>query len=180
MQEIWKPAYNSKKWFVSNLGRIKNTNWKNTGKTRLVKQGTNLKGYKTVNINENGKQFPEMVHKIVAEAFIDNPDNKPQVNHINGIKTDNRVDNLEWVTNSENQKHAYKNGLQKRYKSNNNGKPKKVDQYDLNGFYISTYNSMSEANKITGVDFRMISDCCRNIQKTAGNYIWKYHENTNQ
>lgn len=73
----------------------------------------NYKGYHCIKLHNEGKIFSTTIHRLVALTYIENPENKPQVNHINGDKSDNRVENLEWVTSSENQLHAYKNGLKK-------------------------------------------------------------------
>ena len=108
--ERWKPIKGYEGLYeVSDAGKVKSliTN-------KLLDCGLTTKGYKRVCLTKDCKHKFYAVHRIVAEAFIPNLNNKPQVNHINGIKTDNRVENLEWCTNSENQKHSYDNGLKNK------------------------------------------------------------------
>ncbi len=100
---------------VSNIGEVRN---KISGK--MISQYTDRDGYKHASITINGKVIHRGVHRFVATAFIPNPENKPQVNHINGIKYINIVDNLEWVTNSENVRHAFDTGLKYAIKGSNN------------------------------------------------------------
>ncbi len=78
---------------------------------KFLQTSLNSKGYLKVNVCNNGIKCTKLIHRLIAECFIPNPLNKRQVNHKNGIKTDNRIENLEWCSNSENQKHAYKTGL---------------------------------------------------------------------
>jgi hypothetical protein len=119
--EVWKDVIGYEGAYqVSNYGNVKSIDRfvpSKYGKTRRVK-GVKLKqrsdkdGYLYVNLKKNQKGRSSRVHRLVCEAFHDNHDNKPQVNHINGVKNDNNSENLEWVTMSENRQHAYDIGLQ--------------------------------------------------------------------
>lgn len=87
------------------------------GSNKFLKSRIDRAGYSTVRLNKNGQSSTQFVHRLLAAAFIPNPKNKPFINHINGIKIDNRLENLEWVTHAENIKHAYKTGLINKSKS---------------------------------------------------------------
>jgi len=104
MQEVWKIYPENKNYSVSNLGKVKNNT---TG--RELKIMNNGKGYCIVSIQGH----PYKLHRVVGKCFIPNTNNKPQINHLDGNKQNNNVSNLEWVTNSENQKHAHSLGLMK-------------------------------------------------------------------
>ena len=116
--EQWVDTYGY--YQISNLGNIRN---KNTN--RILKQSTNAKGYKIITLHINKKRVTYRVHRLVAEAFIPNPNNYPVINHKNGNKMDNRVENLEWCTYSFNGKEAYRLGLKsvrpKRFLGEANG-----------------------------------------------------------
>lgn len=105
--EEWRPIEEVKGVYsVSDKGRVKNNR---TG--IILKPVTVAKGYLKVNLKVDGKSYNRLVHRLVAKEFIENPSNKPEVNHKNGIHTDNRLSNLEWVTGEENRKHACETGL---------------------------------------------------------------------
>lgn len=88
-----------------------NSNVYSTLTNKVLKPGIDSKGYKQVNLSKNGKASTCRVHRLIATEYIPNPENKPCVNHINGVRTDNRIENLEWCTKSENAIHAYRTGL---------------------------------------------------------------------
>lgn len=118
--QVWEPITGYENYSISNRGEVKNSH------KRLLKPYRDGKGYMAVALCKNGVPETKLVHRLVAAAFISNPENKATVNHINGVKTDNRIENLEWASQSENNKHAYDTGLSKakRNAGNNNGRAK--------------------------------------------------------
>lgn len=154
-------------YYVYKNGDIKNAKSKRKLKPYLS-SGNYL--YIIVATNKGKRKHHIRVHRLVAKAFIPNPNNYKCVNHIDGNKLNNNVDNLEWCDYSQNIKHAYNNGLMK-----SGGKTKtKVNQYDLNGKFIKTWNSMSEIEKEFNVSHSAIRFCCLNKIKTCKGYIWRY------
>lgn len=134
--------------------------------------------YKVIRINKKA----HLVHRIVAMAFLPNPESKPQVNHKNCIKTDNRLDNLEWCTASENAKHAYENGLLPKCFSSQHQptgphpKRRAVVQLDKEGNFMAQFDSIIEASRITKINHKMISMVCVGRRFRAGWCLWKYLE----
>ena len=138
--------------------------------TNYILSQSSQQDYKFVGLIINGKQKRMRVHRMVALAFIDNPDNKPYVNHINGNRSDNNVENLEWVTPSENTQHAVNTGL---FKS---GRTRAVIQYNLNGEQMATFESATEAARQTGGSQSKITMCCRRQRDSANDYQWRYYD----
>jgi hypothetical protein len=150
--EIWKDVKGYEGAYqVSNLGRVKSFKLNNE---RILKYGTNPGGYPYVNLCLKGKVKSKSVHRLVAETFIDNPENKPQVNHKSGIKNDNRVINLEWNTKSENEKHAFRIGLKcLKGENHNQSKLTELDVLKIRELYKdkkNTYKNVGEMFNVSG------------------------------
>lgn len=134
-------------------------------------------GYFRVSIWENGKPYQKTVHRLIAIAFIENPLNKPVVNHKNGIKTDNSLSNLEWCTISENTKHSYLIGTSISPSKGKTGYSSycgvEVMKLDLNGNYLATYGSIYDAARDINGRASCISMCLSGKIKTSGGFIWE-------
>ena len=154
---------------VSNLGNVKNCL-----SGRILKSSNDKDGYKLINFRKNGVYKTYKVHRIVAQAFIPNPQNLPFVNHKDENKANNRVSNLEFCTNYYNI--HYGTCIERISKKLINRKDlsKSVFQYDKNGNFITEYPSLMEATRKTGIDVGAICRVCQGKQKTAGNFVWKY------
>lgn len=150
---------------VSNLGRIRN---KKTG--RILKPLKNTNGYLRLDLCKNGIRRAAKVHRLVAEAFIPNPQNLPCVNHKDENKINNCLDNLEWCTYEYNNNY----GTIKERISEKISKP--VLQYDLLGNFIREWPSIIKVEEELGINDGNISSCCSGRLKTAGGYLWKYKD----
>ena len=146
---------------------------------RIKKNNTTLDRnfYERVTMVKDGKLFNKFIHRLVAEAFIPNPENKPQVNHKNGNRSDNRVENLEWVTCKENIRYSYDILNRKGSRHNKfgiNNPTAKVILQIKNGEIIAEFYGGKEAERKTGVSHADICRCCNNKRNKAGGYNWKY------
>ena len=169
--EIWKQIRDNPNYLVSNHGRIKSSNLDKIHSMR------DSKGYFIVDLYENGSRCTKRVHRLVAEHFIENPFNKPEINHIDGNKHNNNASNLEWVTKKENCQHSWKNGLAKPSygmlgKSNPNsgrkGKPIRIVETG------ETFKTLKECEEAIDGNNRHINDCLRGRQKTHRGYHFEY------
>jgi hypothetical protein len=149
-------------------------------KQATLTQFINKFGYPTVYLYKDGVKKRFFVHRLVAEAFIENIENKRCVNHKDGIKTNNDVSNLEWVTHSENTIHAYKTGLAiapnlGRFGADHNNS-KKTYQFTRQGEFVAVFDSTVDAHNSTGINEGNISSCAlkRHKHSHAGGFIWRY------
>lgn len=175
MKEIWKDISGYEGLYqVSNLGRVKRVLFINNQITKstdkILKLIKERGGYVHVNLYKNNTSKRYLVHRLVANAFIDNPDNLPQVNHKNEIKDDNRSQNLEWCTNLYNNNYGTKKERLAKVRM------KRVRQYDRNGNVVKDWDSISMAEKELNIDHSCILRCCKLRQKTAGGFIWRYYD----
>ena len=169
-KEIWKDCKGYEgKYQVSNFGRVWNVN-----NQKYLKPWISKGGYYLVNLmSKNGKIKHELIHRLVAIAFIDNPCNYPQVNHKDEDKTNNCVDNLEWCDCKYNNNYGTARERGRETLLNRGCNCTKVNQYDLDGNYIATYRSMREAERVNGLANGSLSATFKNNYKQWGGYIWK-------
>lgn len=178
--EIWGEIKDFPGYLVSNFGRVKSVGRKVKNKNHLMtikeiirKQSLDHNGYPVVALCNKTRYKTKIVHRLVALAFIPNPENKPYVNHKNGVQTDNRVDNLEWVTNSENLIHAYR---VLKIKLPESKVVKEVFQFSKTGVFIKKWKSRIEAAKSLGISVCGINNVVGGRKKTAGGYMWSKTE----
>ncbi len=173
--EIWKPIKDFENLYeVSNFGRVKSLNYRHTEKERILKPSkSNNDGYLQVCLTKDKKTYCKRIHRLVAEAFIPNPNNYREVNHKNENKTDNRIENIEWCDRTYNINYGDRNS---KMINNRKGKtaPKEIIQYTKEGIIINKWNSISDINKQLGYSTGNISACCSGKRNTSYNCKWEY------
>ena len=148
---------------ISDKGEIVNTNTNKKLKGYIRKDG-----YVIISLSKGGKKYKCYLHRLVAETFIPNPNNLPQVNHKDEDKSNNDVTNLEWITPKDNCNYGTRNERQGL------GHSKPIEQYDLEGNFIKEWDSAAQVERDLGFNHQNISKCCLGQQKTAYNYKWKF------
>ncbi len=174
MERTWSKIDGFYNYSVSNDGLIRNDK-----RNQVKAQRVNKDGYSVTDIYRDGERFTYRVHRIVANEFLDNPENKEEVNHIDGDKTNNNVDNLEWVTKSENMKHAYDTGLCLHHasygmlgKKNPNG-----GRHGIPIMVVETgevFESIADCAEALGISDRRICDVLKGHSRSYRGYTFTY------
>lgn len=182
MEEIWKDIKDYEGYYqISNLGNVRSIERTVKRITHSVKISSKLlklrktsNDYFNIQLCKDSGCKSKLIHRLVAEAFIPNPENKPEVNHKDGNKANNNVLNLEWNTSKENSQHSYDSGLSIGISGINNKNSKSIIQLDMTGNTQNKFACAREAYQKTGVHYKHISRCCLGKRKSAGGYVWKF------
>ena len=163
----WREVKEYSNYKVNQLGEIRHKK-----RQKILKPRDNNGGYQYVNFKINGKNTNFAVHRIVANAFIPNPNGYTEVNHKDYNKKNNCVDNLEWVSSSQNKQHSYLK------QENKKSRGKAVNQYTKEGIFLKTFDSVSDAAKELGCCVAAISNCCLGRTKTSQGFRWSFVESS--
>ena len=173
MEERWKDIEDYEGLYeISDHGNVRSLNYGRTGKTKLLKPMKNNRGYLFVGLHKDGECKNKFVHRLVAEAFLPNPLNLPEVNHIDEDKTNNVCTttncNLEWCTSS------YNNNFGTHNQRLADSLSIEIDQFDKNGNFIKRWKSATEVERQLGINQGNIVACLKGRHKTTGGYQWRY------
>lgn len=198
MQEVWKDIESYEGCYqISNLGRVKSLGrYKNNPQgmrtywveERILRPQTNIHGYIYYCLKKDGDRKNHTGHRLVASAFLPNPDNLPLINHKDESRNNNHVDNLEWCTHQYNTN--YGNSQQRKVSSVDWAKfvanfpwgerakkqYKKITQMTKDGNFVRSWESQKSAGESLGIPSGNICRCCKGELKTAGGFVWKYAE----
>lgn len=181
MEEVWKAVKGYEGLYeVSNSGKVRTlphtTNGITVPSTELKTSMHKSHRYIRLRLYKNGESKDYMLHRLVAQAFVPNPCNKPQINHIDGDRANNSASNLEWCTQAENNRHAIDMGLQNPWIMIQ-ARKKKILQISMSGEVVKEWESMTEAAKALGLQVSNISHCCKGRIKSTGGYKWQLSSN---
>lgn len=179
MKEIWKDIAGYEGLYqVSNLGNVRSLNYRRHGYVKQLTPKVNNKGYLWVELSFNRKRRCFSIHRLVAEAFVDNPYDFPEVNHIDEIKQNNKHDNLEWCTHKYNNQYSRIRHPENYVRNVRSCKSYKhnicVEQKRRDGTIVNTYKNIADAVKETGFNNWSITQCCQGIRKQAYGYKWEF------
>lgn len=174
MNEIWKPIVGYESLYeVSSLGRVRSLNYHRGNYVRVLNQYL-CAGYYYVGLYSNGKLKRHRVHRLVAEAFIPNPDNLPCVNHRDENKLNNSSLNLEWCDHKYNNNYGTARQRMIDKQTNNKLKSKRVLQFTVDGDFICEWPSASEISRALGFSQGNVSACCRGELSQTNGFVFKY------
>ena len=166
--EIWRDIEDYEGLYqISNKGRVKSLKY---GKERIRTPVINNSGYLNIILYKNTEAQHRLVHRLVAEAFIPNLENKPQINHKDENKLNNCVENLEWIRHIDNCNYGSRN----ERVADSLSKP--ILQYSKSGDFIREWKSASEVKRVLGIDNSHIIHCCKGKRKSSGGFVWRYKE----
>ena len=174
--ENWQPVKGYDGIYeVSDKGRVRSLNYNHTGTDRILKPRKNGDGYLQVGLWKDGHVKTVRIHRLVAEAFIQNPNNLETVNHKDEVKTNNTVSNLEWMSKKDNNNYGSRTIRASKANTNNPKRSKQVQMFDKStGELLASFPSTHEAERVTGIYQGNICSCCKGKYKSAGGYVWRY------
>lgn len=181
MIEIWKDIKDYEgKYQISNLGNIKSLprqmGFYSNSNIKIINGYIKKEGYFQVDLYKDNHRKKFYTHRLVAKAFIYNPNNYPQINHKDENKSNNTVDNLEWCTAKYNINYGSRTENAKKNKINHSKLSKKILQYDINNNFIKEFPSSMEIQRELGLFSTSIIRNCKRKTKTVGGFIWKYKD----
>lgn len=176
-QETWKPVVGYEGLYeVSDMGRVKSLNYRRTGKEEILKLEPDTLGYLRVGLYKNGKRERVKVHILVMRTFKGECPKGHEVDHYDWNPKNNRLENLRYLPAKQNAGRHSDVWTEKHAEAIRRTKSKPVDQYTLDGEFVNTWSSASEAARVLGYNQRNISTCCRGGRNKANGFRWRFSE----